>query len=90
LILGKPLLDSILALGNYEHRFDVTNSNITRRVTRKSGVRTEKKEKASLAHCPGRLRPWRYAIPRRQRWERQQRGVDVSLLDVSLKSRRLR
>jgi hypothetical protein len=21
LILGKPLLDSILALGNYEHRF---------------------------------------------------------------------
>jgi hypothetical protein len=47
-------------------------------------------KKHPLRIAPAARGLWRYAIPRRQRWERQQRGVKGSLLDVSMKSGRLR
>jgi hypothetical protein len=59
-----------------------------------NGVEVESKPQKRKKH-PLRIAPAvcglrLYAVPRRLRWERQQRGVEESLLDVSMKSRRLR
>jgi hypothetical protein len=56
----------------------------------KVGSVPKKKKSHPLRIAPAARGLWLYAIPRRQRWERQQRGVEGSLLDVSMKSRRLR
>ena len=46
----------------------------------------EKRKKHPLRIAPAACGLWLYAIPRRLRWERQQRGVEESLLDVTLKT----
>jgi len=50
----------------------------------------EKKKKPPLHIAPAARGLWRYAVPHRQRWERRLRGVEESLLDVSVKPCRLR
>ena len=63
------------------------------RLRSKRRVRTKGIEKRKAIPCasPWPLAAyWICATLRRQRWERQQRGVEGSLLDVSMKSRRLR
>jgi hypothetical protein len=46
----------------------------------------ENRKKHPLRIAPAARGPWLYAIPRRLRWERQQRGVEECLLDVTLKT----
>jgi hypothetical protein len=89
LILSRPPLDSILSARNsraffYGLKFSLDAFRV------KVESAPEKRNKHPLRIAPAAVGLWLYAIPRRQRWERQQRGVEESLLDVSMKSCRMR
>jgi len=89
LILSRPPLDSILTAGIHEHfSYGLKYSLDAFRVKVESVP--EKRKKHPLRIAPAACGLWLCAIPRRLRWERQQRGVEECLLDVSMKSDGLR
>ena len=89
LILSRPLLDSILSAGNSRASFYGLKFSLDAfRVKVESAP--EKRKKPPLRIAPAACGLWRYAIPRRPRWERRPRGVKESLLDVSMNPDRLR
>src|SRR6266851_2681516 len=75
LILSKPLPDSIFSARNPRASFYGLKFSLDAfRVKVESAL--EKKKNHPLRTAPAACGLWLYAIPRRQRWERQQRGVD--------------
>jgi hypothetical protein len=64
--------------GRFKHSLDAFRVKVE--------FEAEKRKKHPLRIAPAACGLWLYAVPRRLRWERQQRGVEECLLDVALKT----